>query len=120
VAGTAALSGATQALTRSSQQLLPTEESLSASFRRQATDLAVLTPEYLALKAAQDRLNQGSDKTRGQLLGLGSASGRLDAALLGLRTALGSTAVIGLGAGALAAIAFGKALRTAISETAAF
>jgi len=44
----------------------------------------------------------------------------LDAALLGARTALGSTAVIGLGATALAAIALGKAFRASVTNAADF
>lgn len=65
-------------------------------------------------------INKVTTQTTGKLLGLGSATAKLDSALLGLRTAIGSTAVIGLGAGALAAIALGKALRSLVGDTVAF
>jgi TP901 family phage tail tape measure protein len=51
---------------------------------------------------------------------LGAQLPKTDAALLGLRTAVGSTAVIGLGALALAAIVAGKAVSASIRNFAAF
>lgn len=69
---------------------------------------------------AMKTFNDSTKQSTASLLGAASASSKLDAALLGLRTALGSTAVIGLGATALAAIVLGKALRALITDTAAF
>lgn len=63
--------------------------------------------------------NETTKNTTSSLLGAASASGKLDAALLGLRTAAGSSAVIGLSAVSLGAILAGKALRAMISDAAA-
>lgn len=69
---------------------------------------------------AQNVLDKATKRSTASLLGAGSASQKLDAALLGLRTAVGGAAVIGLGALALGAIAAGKALRATIDITAEF
>ncbi len=79
-----------------------------------------LAAQVAGATAANKKLESQANKTRASLTGLNTASGKLDAALLGLRTAAGSAAVIGLGAGALAAIALGKALRATIGLTAQF
>lgn len=124
-AGLAAAAAATAAL--STQQAVAEKTTLglasaaqveSSAFGRQAVILQAASASTAAVAANQERLRVSSNKTTGSLLGLGSATGRLDAALLGLRTAVGSTAVIGLGAGALAAIALGKGLRSLIGSTA--
>ncbi len=81
---------------------------------------AGLSSQVVGATRANKGLEEQAKKTRASLTGLGTASGKLDAALLGLRTAAGSAAVIGLGAGALAAIALGKALRATIGLTAQF
>lgn len=76
--------------------------------------------QAVILAAAQKKAGSAAKATTGNLLGTGSASGKLDAALLGVRTAAGSAAVIGLGAGALAAIALGKAFRASVASAASF
>jgi TP901 family phage tail tape measure protein len=65
---------------------------------------------------AQEELGRRTGQTTKQLLGAGTASQSLNAGLLGLRAAAGTTAVIGLGAVSLAAIAAGNALRTAVAS----
>lgn len=92
----------------------------SSTFGKQAVILKAATANTLELAGAQAAAAKTSAQTTSAFLGAGSASAKLDAGLLGLRTALGSTAVIGLGAAALAAIAFGKGLRAVIGATAAF
>ena len=82
--------------------------------------LGKVTSSGTAASGATAALGRTAQTTTGKLVGLGSATGRLDAALLGLRTAAGSAAVIGLSAGALAAIALGKAFRTLLIDTARF
>jgi TP901 family phage tail tape measure protein len=93
---------------------------LTNTLQQQSNATRNLTQQIAGATNQQQRFNKQTDVTKAKLLGLGSASARLDAALLGLRTAVGSTAVIGLGAGALAAIAFGQALRSVVSQTAQF
>ena len=69
---------------------------------------------------ALNAVNKSTKATTASMLGAASASAKLDAALLGVRTAAGSSAVIGLGALALSAIVVGKALRSVIGLTVDF
>lgn len=92
-----------------------------------ATGFARLTEVQNSLKrSAQEAaggqavLDKSLKKSTASLLGAGTATAKLDSALLGLRTAVGGAAVIGLGALSLAAIAAGKALRSMIDITAQF
>jgi TP901 family phage tail tape measure protein len=79
-----------------------------------------LVSSSAAVAGAQNAVAASTKKSTAALLGAGSATAKLDAGLLGLRTALGSTAVIGLGALALAAIVAGKAISASIKNFAAF
>ena len=97
--GVANLTGATAGLTASQRNLQQTMQQTSGVLKTQA----------LAAK-----------NSTASLLGAASATGRLDAALLGLRTAVGSSAVIGLGALSLAAIAAGAAIRASLVNFASF
>lgn len=85
-----------------------------------ATESRAAATSSLELAGAQAAVASAADKSTASLLGAGTATARLDAALLGLRTAVGSTAVIGLGALALAAIAAGKAISASIKNFAQF
>jgi TP901 family phage tail tape measure protein len=93
---------------------------LASSLTGQAAATTRVANATAGANAVQQKFNKTVDQSGAKLLGLGSDAAKLDAALLGLRTAVGSTAVIGLGAGALAAIALGKALRALVGETARF
>jgi len=78
------------------------------------TATAVRNTQQLA--GAQSTLATTTKQSTASLLGAGTAAERLNAGLLALRTAVGSTAVIGLGALALAAIAAGKAFTVSLNN----
>jgi TP901 family phage tail tape measure protein len=92
------------------------EDKLTRAYGAQAVILQSLSQRTAQLAGVQ----KGAAGASKGLLGAGTAAGKLDAALLGLRTAVGSAAVIGLSAISLGAIAAGKALRGMILATAQF
>lgn len=120
-AGVAAAAGATTALTTaqaaaqaSTLGLASAEQVLNTTVARQVPLLGTAAAATTSVAGAQAVLEAQSKKTAASLLGVGTATGRLDAALLGLRSAFGGAAVIGLGAASLAAIVLGKSLRAVI------
>lgn len=119
-AATASLTVAKEAATGATLGLASAAQVENSAFGRQAVILKATTAATLQAAGAQETLTQATNRGTAALLGAGSASARLDAALLGIRTAVGSAAVIGLGALALSAIAAGKAVRAIITDTSAF
>lgn len=116
VAATQALSKAQSTAAASTQALTGLAQVENTTFARQAVILQASTAATAELAGAQAILDASAKRSTASLLGAASASARLDAALLALRTAVGSTAVIGLGALALAGIVAGKALRESLTS----
>lgn len=119
-AATAGLSAVQEAAEASSLGLAGAAQVESTAFGKQAVVLQATTIATEELALAQGAAAKAGRSAAAAAVGGASASARLDAALLGVRSAAGSAAVIGLGALALTAIVVGKAFRSLVGLTSQF
>ena len=119
-AATASLAAAQKLAATGTLDLISDQQILGSVYGKNAVILDALTGATVEQAGAQELLDRVNKKSAASLLGFGSASDKLSAGLLGLRTAIGSSAVIGLSALALGAIAAGKAVSASVQNFAEF